>query len=255
MARIIATVCAVAIVALAAQSLVHELIGHGGGCLWIGSQPTFFDSIYLRCARESGFVDACGPAANLLFGALSLFAFRKTDNFTPGSSFLWLVATMNLLMVTGYMFQSALNGRGDWASLIAGLHPALAWRLSMGLLGLALYYGMLRLLCRAMIQAVNRGLLQKADLWPLMLLAYLITGVVAVASGALNPDGVALLLRNAAAESFLGMIGLLIVPGAVHRNARESARTARFPSSTGWIVAGASNAGLFVFVLGPGIYL
>jgi len=64
----LATVAAVACVAYASSSVLHELIGHGSGCFLAATRPVFFDSIVLRCARGSWLVDACGPAANIVFG-------------------------------------------------------------------------------------------------------------------------------------------------------------------------------------------
>jgi hypothetical protein len=251
----LATAAAVASVAFAAQSVVHELIGHGSGCVFSGGKPIFVDSIVFRCARDSRLIDGCGPAANIVFGLWAFLAFRRSREFTPGSYFLWLFAAINLLVVTGYLLQSGATNRGDWASVVDALRPAAVWRTAIAAGGIVLYYVTLRLLCRSMIVVVNRGGLKRGDLRPLMFSAYLTSGLLAMASGAFNPDGATLLLRNAFAESFLALIGLLLVPQIVQRSAMGSDQAGSMESSRGWIICGSIVALVFVFVLGPGIKL
>lgn len=102
---------------------------------------------------------------------------------------------------------------------------------------------------------MSRGGFKRDDVWPLTSSAYLTCGLLAVASGAFNPDGAAPLLRNAFAESLLGLIGLLLVPGIVRQRTTGSDRAGSLESSRGWIVSGAIVVLAFVFPFGPGIRL
>ncbi len=249
----IATAVAVASIAVAAQCVAHELIGHGSGCLLSGGRPLFVDFIVFDCSKSTWLADAGGPAGNILFGVPALLAFRKSKAFTPGSYFLWLFAALNLLVVTGYLIQSCLINHSDWSALTAALRPVWLWRILLVFSGIALYYAALRSLGRSIIAAVNRGALHPIDIKPLMLSAYLTCAVLSVASGALNPDGTVLLLRNALPQGFLALLGLLFLTRYVPARAVAPAHVPSLPASRIWTVFGGVTACLFVFVFGPGV--
>ena len=77
------TMIAVAVVAYAASSVVHELIGHGIGCLLTGVKALRFTSI-IQCPRW----DWCFLSVSETVGIHRL------------SFFLWLFAATNLLVAT-----------------------------------------------------------------------------------------------------------------------------------------------------------
>ena len=96
------TVIAVAMVAYAASSVVHELVGHGSGCLLTGVKPVLVTSILLQSAGGNRIVDVGGPVANILFGAGAFNWFQRQAKFTAFSYFLWLFAALNL----GYVLET-----------------------------------------------------------------------------------------------------------------------------------------------------
>jgi hypothetical protein len=79
------TVIAVAMVAYAASSVVHELVGHGSGCLLTGVKPVLVTSILLQSAGGNRIVDVGGPVANILFGAGAYYWFQRQAKFTAFS--------------------------------------------------------------------------------------------------------------------------------------------------------------------------
>jgi hypothetical protein len=79
------TVVAVAMVAYAACSVVHELVGHGSGCLLTGAKPVLVTSILLQSAGGNRIVDVGGPVANILFGAGAFYWFERQAKFTAFS--------------------------------------------------------------------------------------------------------------------------------------------------------------------------
>ncbi len=94
------TVIAVAMVAYAASSVVHELVGHGSGCLLTGVKPVLVTSILFQSAGGNRIVDVGGPVANILFGAGAYYWFQRQAKFTAFSYSLWLFAALNLLVAS-----------------------------------------------------------------------------------------------------------------------------------------------------------
>lgn len=122
------TVIAATVVAYAASSIAHELIGHGTGCLLTGVKPVLLSSIILQSAGGNRIVDAGGPIANIVFGVGAFYLFWRQAKFTTFSYCLWLFAAFNLLVAAGYLFWSGVMNVGDWAFVIKGLRPVYAWR-------------------------------------------------------------------------------------------------------------------------------
>jgi hypothetical protein len=248
------TVIAVAVVA-SASSVVHELIGHGAGCLLTGVEPVLVSSIILQSAGGNRIVDVGGPVANILVGAVAFYLFRRQPKFTAFSFFLWLFAATNLLVATGYLFYSGLTNWGDWASVIRGLRPQYAWRATISIAGIVLYIGVVRLLCRSMITLVKEGEVRLSDVRRLIFPAYLTCGLLAVASAAFNPVSPRLIWVNGFSGSFLAFLGLLRIPSIVDQYTTETHEGKAIPFSPTWTAFAVIVAILFIFVLGRGIRL
>ena len=249
------TVIAVAILAYAASSVVHELIGHGSGCLLTGVKAVSVTSILLQSAGGNRVVDVSGPVANVLFGTGAFLFFRRQAKFTAFSYFLWFFAALNLLVATGYIFYSGITNWGDWASVIRGLRPQYAWRTVISLAGILLYLGVVRLLCRSIIKLVRVGEVRRSDVRRLIYPAYFTCGLLAVASAAFNPVSPRLIWVNGFSGSFLAFLGLLRIPSIVDQYATETHEGKPIPFSPTWVTAGALVAIVFIFVFGPGIRL
>ncbi|HSM97283.1 MAG TPA: hypothetical protein VLT91_14665, partial [Rhizomicrobium sp.] len=68
------TVAALALIAMCAVTFAHEALGHGGLCLLLGGRIDLLSSSIFRCSLRSGWIDAAGPAANLVVGFAALVA-------------------------------------------------------------------------------------------------------------------------------------------------------------------------------------
>src|SRR2546425_9797997 len=97
------TVIAVAIVAYAGCDMVHEVLGHGVACLLVGVRPLSLSTVALQTGTSSRPVAAAGSIANVVFGMLAMWLFRRGRSFGAGRYFLWLFGSINLLNGTGYL--------------------------------------------------------------------------------------------------------------------------------------------------------
>jgi hypothetical protein len=253
------TVVAIALVAYALANVAHEGIGHGGACLLAGSKPLVLSSVHFECddtaLSEGGrrLVAAGGTLVNLLVGLAAALGLRAWRGGAHGRFFLWLLATLDLFQAAGYFLFSGIGNIGDWAAVIRGLRPGLAWHAALVLLGGVAYVGVAR--AAAGWLAPLLGAEQRvARARRLAVPSYLAGGLLYCASGLLNPLGPLLLFISAAAASFGGASGLLWF--------HEWLRGDRIPLSPsamvldrqrGWWVAGALTALVFVFVLGPSV--
>lgn len=249
------TLVAITVVAYAASSLAHELIGHGTGCLLSGVKPLLLSSIILTSEGGNRIVDAGGPVANIVFGIGAFYLFTRRAKFTAFSYFLWLFATFNLLVGAGYLFWSGLMNVGDWAFVIKGLQPAYAWRTAIGIIGAVSYLAVVRLLARSIARRINQVQIARSDVPRLIFSAYLASGILAVASAALNPISTRLIWTNGFSGSFLAFLGMLRIPSLLARSAHDTNQGQPIHFSWAWVIAGTLVALVFIAVLGPGIKL
>jgi hypothetical protein len=249
------TLIAITVIAYAASSLTHELIGHGTGCLLTGVKPLLLSSIILTSAGGNRIVDAAGPVANIVFGVGAFYLFLRRASFNSFSYFLWLFAAFNLLVAAGYLFWSGLMNVGDWAFVIQGLRPAYAWRTAICVIGAVSYLAVVRLLARSVARIVSKGKIARGEVPRLIFPAYLASGVLAVASAALNPISTRLIWVNGFSGSFLAFLGMLRIPSLVGPFAQDTNRGQAIEFSWAWVITGAVVAIVFVVILGPGIKL
>lgn len=90
---------------------IHEVIGHGETCLFIGNKIELLTSVYFKSSPGSILVDIGGPVANLIFGLLTFYILTKTS-FTK--LFLFQVTAYNLFWFAGTILHSSFNKTGDW---------------------------------------------------------------------------------------------------------------------------------------------
>src|SRR5574338_377040 len=89
---------------------------------------------------RQGWLAAGGSIANLLVAVLAWVALRTLPGDRgPTRDFVWLLLAVNVLTPFGYLLFSGVGGIGDWAVVVEGLHPALAWRLGLAVVGAVLY--------------------------------------------------------------------------------------------------------------------
>ena len=156
------TVVSIGIFAFGLEPIVHEVLGHAIVCWLTGGKVILISSTAMQTASASRFVPAAGPLANILFGLAALALLRSLTSQranssaltavgahatadTPAASrvarisltrlFLYLFSFANLFLAFGYILYSGLINFGDFAAVIAGLHPAWLYRATLVIAG------------------------------------------------------------------------------------------------------------------------
>jgi hypothetical protein len=249
------TLASIGATACTAADMVHEALGHGTASWITGDRILSISTVAIVNTTNSRFVCAAGTSANCIIGVLCLLALRRMRAFTPLAYFLWTFGAYNLLN-SGYLVLSAVgNGSDDWTKVIAGLSPPWLWRCVLGLAGTTLYVLTIHWVVSFAIDWVNHDEVALADLWRLVLSAYLAGGAVMTIASVFNPIGLSLILLSGAGASFGLNFGLLFLPGIVAANARSQTLVTRpMPFNVFWFALGLAVSGLFIGVLGPGIH-
>jgi hypothetical protein len=162
---------------------------------------------------------------------------------------------VNLLTAFGYLLYSGIGGIGDWARVIDGARPAIAFRLAMVAAGTWLYFVLApRLLMPPLDTFLGRDPEARvARARRLSLVPYLAGGCTLIAAGLLNPLGMKIVLISAAAASFGGTSLLAWYPATPRAPLVTTGAPLALPRSAAWIVVAAIAMALFVLVLGRGI--
>ena len=168
--------------------------------------------------------------------------------------FVWLLAFVNLMNGTGYLMASALTNSGDWAVVIAGLKPALAWRAALGALGVVTFAASVRWATGVMREWVAHADVALADVARLTWVPYLAGGLMFALASVFNPVGPAMILTSGVAASLGLTFGLLIVAGGSFSPPVRPSEALPLQRSWSWIVVGLVVAALFIGVLGPGVH-
>jgi len=134
------TIAAIAIVAYALASVLHEGLGHGGACLLTGGHPIAISTVHFECDKDNRLVDAGGTIVNLAAGFMFLVLSRLVSRAAHQRYFLWLSMTINLLDAGGYFLFSGFGNIGDWAAVIQGLQPPWLWHIGLIVVGAFSYY-------------------------------------------------------------------------------------------------------------------
>lgn len=249
------TVIALAVLAGACATLLHEGLGHGGACMLSGGHNLVISSVNENCTATNRWIDAAGTLVNLAAGAVCWEWMRQVGRAVRFRYFLWLLMSFNLLTGAGYFLFSGIGGLGDWAAVVAGLQPAWLWRAGMAVGGGVLYVLVLRVILAELVPFLPSGPERMARAWTLMVVPYFTYGILEVVAGLFNPVGPILIAESAAAASFGGVSGLWW--------GREWLRSARYNQAGGklaplgrsraWILGGAVAAAGFIAIVGPGI--
>jgi hypothetical protein len=253
------TVGAIGILAYMLGNVLHEGAGHGGACLLVGGKPLAISSVYFECGADSRLVMAAGTLMNLLAGAVFFVLGRLTRRSYPRLKyFFWIAMTVNLFTGTGYFLFSGIGGIGDWGAFIQGLGPQWPWRVGLTILGAATYLLAARislLELRPLIGSDRQQRYQRAV--RLSVVPYFAGGILMCIAGALNPQGMVLILISAAASTFGGTSGLMWTTAWLKRGTLIPCGppAAPMPIQRSWplIVTACAVALAFIAILGPSI--
>jgi hypothetical protein len=247
--RSVAALLAIACAAYLVADVAHEGLGHGGACLALGGKLIVLSTTYEDCSIHSRLIDGAGPVVGI---AVALLAWVWLRFARPASvaarTFLCLIFAFAIFWNVGYMVKSGLTDQGDWAFVIAGLEPGVAWHWGLTILGVVLYAVAMRMLGAVVRGSLVSGAPSGQRPFAFALMAYLAAGALSALAAFFDPRGPATILTDALPSSF-GSIGLIWVGWIMNR---QNLRIA-IPPSLAWIAGGAASAVFFVAILGPGL--
>jgi hypothetical protein len=123
--------------------IVHEVIGHGGTSLIVGSRINLLTSAYFKSSPGNIFIDIGGPIANLIFGGLAFILLKKTT--LPKLLMLQLTA-YNLFWFSGTILHSSISKTGDWTFAMKEVSPGVAGKFILIVAGLVFYAVFIRII-------------------------------------------------------------------------------------------------------------
>ena len=241
------TIIAMAVIASAAATLLHEGAGHGVTAWLRGDIPTELTSNHLSSLRPDRWVDAAGTLVNLGVGTVSLLASRSAGDRANLRYFLWIFAALNLLPGAGYFLFSGILGLGDWAAVIDGWPHPVALRVGMTLFGAVLYF----LVVRVLAIAIRPYAIERQTYNTVGRLPYYAACLFSCAAGALDPLGLKLFFLSTVPAAFGGSSGLMWADSLLPRATPE--RPLLVQRQPGWWVAAMLLGTAYIIVLGRGI--
>lgn len=211
----------IAAIAFIAACVSHEVIGHGSVCLAVGGYITWLSSVYFHCSNGDPLVDAAGPTANLIVGALCWWLLQARPSSPSACLLLVLTMAFNLFWGAGYFIFSAVTNTGDWAWVLRdlALTPLWLWRSLLGVLGVFIYARSVRIVYKSWPTGVS------------FVVPYLTAGAISCLATFFYFGPMLPAFREAAEESFVAAIGLLWLAGRAQRSALPAAPSPFSPSN------------------------
>lgn len=254
------TIAAIAISAYLCSVVMHEAGGHGLTAILLGLQPTRVSTVDLEVSFfqvplwKVRLVAAAGCGANLILAGLAMIAGSLAARRSAATRyFLWLLATINILIPGGYLMVLTFPGIGDWGDFVAGLTQPLLWKIALTLIGVGLSLYGLRWGVRH-LEPFLGGPLGRRRAWNLTLLPYLAGSATDTLASVFNPSSPWLILISAAAASFGGTSWLLWLGAlAARRQLPLPGPRNLLMRDNRWLAAGGGSLVIFFFVLGPGL--
>ena len=206
----VVTVCAISMLAGMLAAMAHEGIGHGLVALLTGVQSGVLSTVAWSSAVDSRLVAAGGTLVNLAAGLVFWIWLRNARKASPPVRFfLLMTCAFNLFTGTGYFFFSGVTNFGDWAVVIAGMHPHWLWRALLIVFGVAAYYGAVVIVGSGLVRYVGVLPNAKARMRKLMVSPYVTAIVLSCAAALFNPVGMQLLWQSALPATAGANSGLL----------------------------------------------
>ena len=255
------TVMAIAALAGAIATQLHEGAGHGGACLALGQHVREWGAFYLDCDTHGAppmvgrLVAAAGSTMNLLTALVALLLLRATPPSRPHARFFWwLLVALGGFNWAGYFLFSGVSGIGDWGrdGVFHGVSGWPFWRALLALGGGLLYWRWAIAAMRQLARSTGEDEEGRRQARRLAWISYWAIGGTALAIGLLNPIGLFVLLASAVASSFGGPSGLLWAPSYIRPGAAAAAPY-RLARNWAWITAGAVAVIAEGLILGPSL--
>jgi hypothetical protein len=250
------TVCAVSVIAGILGDIIHEGLGHGLTALLTVAPSGTLSTVAWSSEYESKLVAAGGTIANLIAGGIFWLVLRRAKTSSPATRLFWLLCcAFNLFTGTGYFFFSGVSNFGDWAAVIAGMHPYMVWRITLIVVGVLSYWAAIVIIGTGMVRDVGVPLDDTRRFFRLTFIPYISAVVLATLAGLMNPLGVKLVFLSALPATAGGECGLLWMRWYILKNTVPRANPEPISRSWAWIVVSAVLALAFIFILGRGITL
>jgi hypothetical protein len=245
---------ALGVLAYAASMMTHEALGHGVYCFAAGGHNTGLTPWLEQCSLHPVGIEAAGPGLQFSAGLLAWLGLRLVS---PHASrlryFPWLYMVFALYIASGYVAFSGVTNFGDAAVIIAGLQPPIVWRGVLILVGAAAYYLSMRATALELerFAGTDRG---ANRLSRLVFIPYVVVGIFACCTAAVNKTMPGTEIGMAVASSFGAGFGLLRLPAMQRSVPSEAPRSSVYLGwSVAWVLAAAVVAAAFLIFLGPGM--
>jgi hypothetical protein len=238
----------------------HEIGGHAAFCAAQGGRVSAIGAFYVQCGGLTGWPRVLMACAGVLVNAALAGAAYAGWRYAKGDLArltLWLVWVSQAFVAAGYLLFSGATGFGDLApGQSGGLGPMPSPMLLRGgefLLGLALYFLLIRGATRSLSAMIGDGPDSRASRRRIAHLYYATAGLAAVLVGLMNPIGAMITIKSAAASSFGGLAGFI----SIGFGTRPAGAPKRFQIGRSWpiFIAGAATLLAFAAILGPSIRL
>jgi hypothetical protein len=250
------TVCSISFLAEMLANVLHEGLGHAATALLTGAQSGVLTTVAWSSDFESKLVEAGGTLANLAAALVFWIALRSALSATVRWRFFLLISlAFNLLAGTGYFFFSGVTNFGDWALVIAGLHPHWLWRSLLVVGGIASYYGAVFIVGTGLVRYVGVPRNDLRRLRNLTFLPYFSTVLLLCAGGLLNPIGIQLVWQSALPGAAGAHSGLLWLTYYIPKGTVPERSSDGIDRNYTWIIVAVALSLVFIFVLGRGITL
>jgi len=250
------TVWAIAGLAFMLSDVLHEGLGHASIALLTVSPQGLLSTVAWSSAYDSKLVDAGGTLVNLAAAGIFWLLLKGLKGASVRTRlFLLFCCAFNLFTGTGYFFFSGVTDFGDWAGVINGLHPHMAWRMGLVAVGVLAYWGAVVVVGSALVRYVGVSLSDHARYGRLALEGYLSAIVVSTSGGLMNPVGLQYVLLSALPATAGADCGLLWMRYYVPKTATPERNSDAVARSWPWIGTGLVLTLAFVFVLGRSIPL
>ena len=177
------TVAAAGILAVIVGGVIHEMLGHGAGCLLGGGIPAAWSTSWSLCRGIANDVvrnvpfQLGGNTLNVLMGATALTLSPRASRGAD-AWFLWCLGAVQLCASGAYLLFDPLTGVGDFGPALRGVAPAAAVAIGVTLLG-ALVLAVAMPMAARLLGSFVSPRAARAEAWRLVLLPWLL-GSVAV---------------------------------------------------------------------------
>lgn len=250
------TICAISVLAFLLGDVSHEAIGHALLALLTGTQSGVLSAVAWSSSFDSRLVAAGGTLVNLALAVVLWLALRAAKNASMSTRlFLLLSCAFNLFTGTGYFFFSGVSNFGDWAVVIAPMHPHWLWRTLLILVGMAAYYGAVLVVGQGIVRYLGIPRTSHARLRKLLLFPYFSAIAIAVAGALPNPVGIALVWESALPATAGANSGLLWLRHYIRSSNVPARLSPSLQRSYAWVAIATLCSLAFIFIIGRGITL